>query len=153
MVKKYDLLNSGVVQNTIVCDDSLISQFAQGYDEYKEIDGVTYKGDVGIPDTITAEEQAAADSEAAIASKKARLSFGMEIKARVMVINESKGWDSATWTSYRANSDLQTLSSLLVDGYLQTSLNLLSSADLSLYYTSEEKQGIIDRIQAYLDAE
>lgn len=88
-----------------------------------------------------------------ILKKRARLDFGMDIKAEVMVLNESKNWNQATWNAYMQNENVKMLSALLVDGYLQTALNLLNTVDLSLFYDLSEVQTIANKIQNYLAAE
>ena len=93
---------------------------------------------------------AEAADKATLAKHVARMDFGKELKARVSVINASKNWNDATWASFRTNAGVGQLSALLLDGYLKTAKDLLSSLDLSIYYTVEEKQGIIDRITDYL---
>lgn len=109
---------------------------------------------------VLADRQVAADAQAlldvenaAIAKKKARLEFGMEIKARVAILNDSKSWNASAWSTYQADVGIQQLSALLTDGYIETSKDLLAATDLSAYYTAEEKQGIIDRLVAYLASE
>ena len=88
-----------------------------------------------------------------IAKKRARLEFGMNLKAEVMVLNENKTWDQITWQNYINNQNIKNLSALLVDGYLQTALNLLQAADLSQFYDASEVQTIANKIQSYLAAE
>lgn len=82
-----------------------------------------------------------------------RMKFGMELKARVAVLNESKSWSQAIWNSYMNNLAMKNISGLLADGSLQTAKALIASTDLSEFYSSAEKQDIIDRITNYINQE
>jgi len=104
-------------------------------------------------DAVLAAEAAQKAQDDLIQKKKARLTFGMQIKAEVAVINDTKSWDVPTWGTYQSNADIQTLSGLLTDGYIETAMNHLSAADVSAFYTAQEKQDIVDKLQAYLDSE
>lgn len=104
-------------------------------------------------DAKLAADQAKQDQAAQLQKKRARLDFGMQLKAEVMLINDTKTWDQLTWQNYINNEHIRSLSALLVDGYLQTALNLLQSADLSQFYDASEVQTIANKIQNYLAAE
>jgi len=101
---------------------------------------------------IAAKDVAAAASDL-LEKKIARIAYGIEIKARVAIINDSKGWDAAAWSTYQSDASIQQLSALLTDGYIETARDLLTATDLTAYYTVPEKQDIIDKLTAYLASE
>lgn len=153
MEKKYALIKNGEILNHVVCDDSIVnSMYANDYDEIVEITG-NYVGKVSESPVLTTEEQAAQDKRDLIDKKIKRLRFGEEVKAEVAIINDSKSWDASQWNTYMSDVNIGNLSSMLKDGYLQTARDLLANTDLSSYYTSGEKQSIIDLLDNYLVSE
>jgi len=75
------------------------------------------------------------------------LDFGKELKARVALVNNSKGWTDTKFLEYMTNQDIRSLSAMLNDGYLTMAKGLLETANLSAFYTTEE----IDNIKTLID--
>ena len=55
--------------------------------------------------------------------------------------------------AYMADSSVQQVSLLLGDGALDSAVSVLVASDLSSYYSSEEKQNIVDMINNYISNE
>jgi hypothetical protein len=106
-------------------------------------------------DTVakTADETAQAVSEAHEAKISLVLSkqqFGARIKAEIAVINDGKNWTVGQTISYMANVTIKDIDPLLTAGSLASASNLISTSDLSAYYTNAEKTYITDMITAFL---
>ena len=108
---------------------------------------------VAAYDQILADEANEVQIDLELKKRVTRLSFCQEIKARVAILNDSKGWNVSQFQAYMADPIVQQLSGMLGDGYLDMAKDLIENTDLSTYYTTEEKQGIVDRIDVYLNNE
>ena len=78
---------------------------------------------------------------------RSRVSFANDLKADILNINDSKGWNATQVQNYLSNSLIQTLIVLLSNASLASAKHLLQASDLSVYYTDAEKQTIMDDIQ------
>lgn len=61
------------------------------------------------------------------------------IKSEILVVNESKGWTIGDELSYANNNAIQDIFRLLNQGNLRQAHDEWDGANLSLYYTAEEK--------------
>lgn len=98
--------------------------------------------------------QAVVDAEEAkISQMQDRFGAVHRIKAKIALVNESKSMDAAQIAAFLSDPVIQNISMLLAEISLGTAKAVLEAADVSAYYTDEEKQSIVDAIQAHLDTE
>lgn len=95
------------------------------------------------------EEQNAAH-ETKVQERLLVLENSKRLKAEIAIINLSKQWSQETWNSYILEPAVQQIGALLTDGFLQTAREAMASADLSEYYTQEEIDYLIAKVDSYL---
>lgn len=105
-----------------------------------------------VLDTIKAINDAAKVQEDKVQKRLGILNFGQRMKAEIAVLNLDKGWDQDTFNSYILEPAVQQISSLLSDGFLETARFSMANADLSDYYTQEDIDGLLAKMDAHLGA-
>lgn len=124
----------------------------EDYDYVVAADGA-FTVDAGLKTAGDAAKLAAKAEADKHAKYMKRFRFARIIKADIAVLNDTKAWNSTQIQTYLADPDVKQINSLISEISLSTAKTLLESTDLSAYYTTEEKQAIIDKIGAYLLSE
>lgn len=83
--------------------------------------------------------------------KKKRFAFGLELKAEISVLNDTKNWTLEQFQAFASDPRIQKLSLLLNDGAIETALAFTNTLDLSVYYTTEELNGIKQMMQDFIN--
>jgi len=91
--------------------------------------------------------------DAELAQMQNRFNVAHKVKAKIALINKSKGWTSSDILTYLADPTIQAISNLLSEISFGTALQLLNSSDLSAYYTQEEVEEVKQMIQDHLNSE
>jgi hypothetical protein len=110
------------------------------------------KSSIQIEDAENA--AAAADAEqhrAKVIAKKERIDRGIEMKAEIAVLNETKDWTDDEFAAYLSDPRVQQISLLLSNGALQTAKSVIQGVNFSAYYDQSDMDEILAKLQALID--
>lgn len=95
----------------------------------------------------------AANYEVEVQKKIARLDFGKRMMAEIAVLNDTKAWTVPQTLNYMSDPRVQSISALLSTGAIESARDTIVATDLSSYYSTEDKDGIVLKMTGFLDNE
>ena len=117
------------------------------------VTGKVASGVWGLPGTyaVTYDDQAAeAAVRAAIALRKKKRNFGESMVDRISAVNEAKALSIEETDAFMTHPTMALMREHLYAGNIPTFIDKLTTLDVSAFFTSEEKQAVLDECLEFM---